>query len=105
MAVSSQLVSAEFLPSTTVDADVPGQWTIRVEVTGRSIACFGGLQVYVPPGWTMPQIDRPSAEGYVEVVTQTAAQVEVRLHTWRWITAQVEKGRLETGDVIEVRYA
>lgn len=104
MKVRAAQVHAQFLPSATVEVDVPGRWIIRVEISEPGITCFGGVQIYIPPGWTVPQLDRPSEEGYVEIVARTDAQVRAFLHVWRWITVQVVEGRLTPGDDIEVHY-
>lgn len=103
MKTNSGLVTAQFLPATTVEADVPGQWTIRVVIT-EEIKRFGGVRVYIPPGWTVPQIDNPTRDGHVAVSCRTSARIRTFIHTWRWITAQVEEGCLVPGDVIEVVY-
>jgi len=52
----------------------------------------------------VPQLDDPTKPGYVSVISRTTARVTTRLHVWRWITVQVNEGRLVPGDVLEVRY-
>lgn len=103
MNTNSARVTAQFLPATTVVADAPGQWTIRILIAAE-IKRLGGVRVYVPPGWTVPQLDGPAKEGHVTVLCRTSARTRTFLHTWRWITIQVEDGSLIPGDVIEVVY-
>ncbi|HLJ59798.1 MAG TPA: CehA/McbA family metallohydrolase [bacterium] len=97
-------VRATFLPSATVSVDASGDWTVVVEIADGSVERFGGVQVYIPPGWTVPQLDDATKPGYVSVIGRTAARVSTRLHTWRWITAQVDEGRLVPGDALEFHY-
>ncbi len=104
MRVHSAIVRAQFHPSTTVEVDTPGQWTIFVEIAEECVQRFGGVRVYIPPGWTVPQLDQPTKAGYVSVASRTAASLRTCIHTWRWITVQVEEGRLVPGDVLEVHY-
>lgn len=104
MKVQAALVRGQFLPSTTVEVDTPGQWSISIEITGQRIPQFGGIQVYIPPGWTVPQLDHPLREGYVSVVGRSTARIRTYLHVGRWITVQVEEGYLAPGDLVEVHY-
>jgi hypothetical protein len=97
-------VRATFLPSTPVLVDASGTWTVVVEVVDGGVERFGGIQLYIPPGWTVPQLDDQAKPGYVRVTPHTDARIMTRLHTWRWITAQVQEGRLVPGDRLEFDY-
>lgn len=104
MGLNRGLVTARILPSTVAEVDSLGHWTITLEMRDGSIDRFGGIRVYIPPGWTVPQVDDPAAEGYVVVDGKTNARLRTYLHTWRWITVQVEDGQLLQGDLVDVHY-
>ncbi len=91
---------AEFVAGTWVEVE------IAVTVRGGELAAGQRIGLGVPFGFASPQLDDPSSEAYTVVegpegVELALSPMEEREH-FVWIA--VERGRLEPGDTLLVRY-
>jgi len=92
---------AFIIPAHDVKADSLGTWQIKYKVgQGERIKRYGGVRVYIPPGWSNPQIDSPLSLGYVTVQVKGHVQWRVYIHVRRWITMEVTQGSLVPGDEV-----
>lgn len=97
---------ADITPSTPVVVDSTGTWMIRYVVGEAGIPRYGGIRVFIPPGWTMPQLDDAKAQGYtlVDIRTDENVKWKTYLYSGRWIAVEVQQGQLHPGDSIIVVY-
>ncbi|MGE5585074.1 MAG: CehA/McbA family metallohydrolase [Bacillota bacterium] len=104
--MSSRLGEATIWPEDDVTVDTIGTWEITCTVGETGIPQFGGFRVYVPPGWSVPQLDHPNGQGYVRYVVESAGEVELEpyLYSGRWIGLEVKRGKLTRGDRVKLIY-
>lgn len=97
---------AEITPSDSVIVDSNGEWKIKLTVGKESISQYGGIRVYIPVGWTMPQLNNPDNPGYVQVTVQSRDTVEWKqsIYSCRWIGVELVKGKLQKGDIVNITY-
>ena len=105
--------TARVEPDADVVASSHGAWTISFVVGREGIVTRGGLRLFVPDGFSRPQLDDPSSPGYVQVF---CARADVKLATSvsypslgkhfypQTVYLRVEQGSLASGDEVEIHY-
>jgi hypothetical protein len=97
---------AEMIPSDAVIVDAGGEWKIIIKVGETGIAQYGGIQVYIPVGWTMPQFNKVDQPGHAQISVQSREPVEWKsaIYSCRWIGVELVRGELHSGDAIQITY-
>lgn len=100
------LGKAEIIPFSPVVVDSVGTWTITYTVGATGIAEYGGVQIYIPVGWTIPQFNNPAEAGYVQISIKSREKAEFKqsIYSGRWIGVELVCGQLKRGDTINIVY-
>lgn len=104
--MNEPLAQCHITPSEPVTVATGGSWSINITVGSQGIKRWGGVRVYIPPGWMIPQLKDPTSSGYTtyEVKSVHPVQLDPYLYSGRWIELTVLDGCLLGGDVITLTY-
>lgn len=93
-------------PSDNIVADSLQSLLIKIEIGEEGIKKWGGFRLYIPPGWSLPQLDHPQEPGYttIEIKTKCEHKLKKNIYTGRWIAGEIIAGQLSKGDTIEICY-
>jgi len=99
-------INVYITPKNDVIADFLGTWNFQIEIASEEIKCNGGIRLYIPPGWTVPQLDRPADLGYTTVQVHSSKKVTLKKYIFnaRWIIVEISNGCLLEGDLIKICY-
>jgi len=99
-------INVYITPKNDVIADSLGTWNFQIEIASEEIKSNGGIRMYIPPGWTIPQLDRPADLGYTTVQVHSSKKVTLKKYIFkaRWITVEISNGCLLEGDLIKICY-